>query len=244
MNPSGRHVIEDAAVFYAPSLTAAREMLVYPKERTDSSKMLLALGAPVATGSPPALPQAESEVRQVQEMYGRGGAMLVGQQALKARWKQMAPDYRILHLATHGVLDGNNPLYSYLVMSRAPGSGEDSMLTAREVLSMNLQADIAVLSACETARGKFRPGEGLIGISWAFLVAGTPTTVVSQWKVDSAATSKLMVAFHRNLRARSSGAVIAGRAEALRTAVLPLLATPEYRHPFYWAGFVLIGNGY
>jgi len=243
VNPAGRHVIEDAAVFYAPSLTAAREMLVYPRGKTDSSRTLLALGAPAATGNLPALPQAESEVRQIEEMYGRSGAMLTGKQALKERWKEMAPEYRILHLATHGVLDGNNPLYSYLVMSRAPGSSEDSMLTAREILSMNLQADVAVLSACETARGKFRPGEGLIGISWAFLVAGTPTTVVSQWKVDAAPTSKLMVAFHRNLRANGGG-VIAGRAEALRAAVLPLLATAEYRHPFYWAGFVLIGNGY
>lgn len=244
VNPAGRHVIEDAAVFYAPSLTAAREMLVYPREKADSSHTLLALGAPVATGNLPELPEAESEVRQIEEMYGRGGAMLTGKLALKARWKEMAPEYSMLHLATHGVLDGNNPLYSYLVMSRAPGSSEDSMLTAREVLSMDLQADMAVLSACETARGKFNPGEGLIGMSWAFLVAGTPTTVVSQWKVDSAATSKLMVAFHRNLKASGGAGVIAGRAEALRAAVLPLLATAEYRHPFYWAGFVMIGNGY
>jgi CHAT domain-containing protein len=163
--------------------------------------------------------------------------VLVGTRLEKERWKMEAPRYRILHLATHGVLNSNSPLSSYLVMNG------DNVLTAREILKMNLDADLTVLSACETARGKFRFGEGMIGMSWAFLVAGAPTTVVSQWKVDAAATSQLMVAFHRNLKVKS-GEHLSGRAEALRQAGLQLLASPQYKHPFYWAGFVMIGNGY
>ena len=240
VSPQGRYLVEDAAVFYVPSLTAAREMLTLPRVGTDSSHTLLALGGPGEAGSPGGLPEAQREVRQIGELYGaRFGKVLAGDQADKQQWKSLAPGYQILHLATHGVLNGNNPLYSYLVMNRAPGAREESMLSAREILGMNLQADVTVLSACETARGKFRYGEGLIGMSWAFLVAGTPTTVVSQWKVDSASTSKLMVAFHRNLKAGARG-----RAEGLRGAVLQLLRTPEYSHPFYWAGFVMVGNGY
>ena len=111
-------------------------------------------------------------------------------------------------------------------------------MTAREILQSNLHADLAVLSACETARGSFRFGEGLIGMSWAFLVAGTPATLVSQWKVDSAGTSDLMVAFHRNLRAKIP------KPEALQRAALSVMHNPAYRHPFYWAGFMLVGNAY
>ncbi len=240
VSPQGRYLVEDAAVFYVPSLPDAREMLTLPRAGTDSSRTLQALGGPGEAGNAGGLPEAQREVRQIGELYGaRSGKVLAGDQADKQQWKSLAPGYQILHLATHGVLNGNNPLYSYLVMNRAPGAREESMLSAREILGMNLQADVTVLSACETARGKFRYGEGLIGMSWAFLVAGTPTTVVSQWKVDSASTSQLMVAFHRNLKAGGEG-----RAEGLRGAVLQLLRTPEYSHPFYWAGFVMVGNGY
>ncbi len=94
-----------------------------------------------------------------------------------------------------------------------------------------------MLSACDTGRGEVLAGEGLVGMSWAFLAAGTRTTVVSQWKVESASTTDLMLAFHRNLKEM-------GRARSLRQAMLATMRTPEHRHPYYWAGFVMIGNGY
>jgi CHAT domain-containing protein len=78
-------------------------------------------------------------------------------------------------------------------------------------------------------------------MSWAFLIAGTPATVVSQWKVDSASTSQLMVAFHKNLKSQSE---FSGKAKALRSAALTLLENPQYKHPFYWAGFVVVGDGF
>jgi len=91
------------------------------------------------------------------------------------------------------------------------------------------------------ALGEYRHGEGVIGMSWAFMIAGTPTTVVSQWKADSASTSELMVAFHKNLRSHPD---FSGKADALRGAALELLQKPLYKHPFYWAGFVVIGDGF
>ncbi|HEY8132770.1 MAG TPA: CHAT domain-containing protein [Thermoanaerobaculia bacterium] len=115
------------------------------------------------------------------------------------------------------------------------------MLEAREIMRLDLAADLAVLSACETGRGRVGAGEGLIGVSWAFFVAGCPTTVVSQWKVSSASTTELMIEFHRLLR--TAGQENRTRAETLRRAALKVRANRAYRHPFYWAAFVLIGDG-
>ncbi len=229
ITPRGKHLVEESSVFYAPSLTAIDALQKRGRNQTDGGHTLLATAA---------LPETMGEIEQVGKLYGpRSTALLTGQGATKEHWRTEAPHYRILHFATHGVLESNNPLSSYLILQ-----GDDT-LTAREILSMNLSADLAVLSACETARGKFRFGEGMIGMSWAFLVAGSPTTVVSQWKVDSESTASLMVAFHRALNVKA-GQPLSGRAEALRQAQLQLLATPQYRHPFYWAGFVMIGDGY
>jgi CHAT domain-containing protein len=109
-------------------------------------------------------------------------------------------------------------------------------------MKLDLHADLAVLSACQTARGQVGSGEGLIGMSWALFIAGTSTTVASQWKVDSASTARLMIDFHRNLQSEK-GPSQAGAAEALRRAAIKLMADPKYRHPFYWSGFVVVGNG-
>src|SRR5262249_21662636 len=105
--------------------------------------------------------------------------------------------------------------------------------------------DLVVLSACETARGRVGAGEGVIGLTWALFVAGCPRTVVSQWKVESASTTELMVEFHRQIKLRMQRVNASfGAAEALRTAALKLLRSERYRHPFYWAGFVVVGNGF
>src|SRR5207244_3283124 len=97
----------------------------------------------------------------------------------------------------HGVLADRNPLYSHVLL--APGEHEDGMLEAREIMDMNLNAELVILSACETARGRIGGGEGLIGMTWALFVAGSRATVATSWKVESAATARLMVAFHEGL---------------------------------------------
>ena len=106
-------------------------------------------------------------------------------------------------------------------------------------MNMHLNADLAVLSACETGNGRFSPGEGVIGMSWAFFVAGTRSMVVSQWRVNSASTSQLMKNFYQALASRPN---TASKSAALRQAAQRLLKDPRYRHPFYWAGFVLVGR--
>jgi CHAT domain-containing protein len=143
----------------------------------------------------------------------------------------------VLHLAAHAVLDDRDPLYSHVVLSQAgEGGQEDGLLEARELMDLELDAELAVLSACQTARGRVAPGEGVIGMSWALAMAGVPTTLVSQWPVDSAATRALMIAFHRERLAGQS------HAAALRRAARALLADARYRHPYYWGGFVLVGD--
>ena len=111
-------------------------------------------------------------------------------------------------------------------------------------MNLDLNADLVVLAACNTARGRVSNGEGVIGVAWAFFVAGCPATVVSQWAVESKSTTELMIEFHKNLIANIDRRKPSlGKAQALRVAALKLLRTRRYRHAFYWAPFVVIGDG-
>ena len=188
------------------------------------------------------LPEAEREVRLLGDIYGRESSkILIGKAAQEEAFKVEGEKYPIIHFATHGVLDNINPLYSRLVLSSSTDT-EDGFLEAREIMKLNLRAKLAVLSACQTALGRVGEGEGLIGMSWAFFIAGTSTTVASQWKVDSASTSRLMIDFHRMLQGQKSAAG-SNKAEMLRQASLKLMSDAKYKHPFYWAGFVVVGDG-
>lgn len=247
--PDGKHLVEEHAVFYAPSLTVLRESRhsvrtfeASPARATSGiqASTLLAAGNPESSG----LPQTEREVREIAALYGTNRSLtLTGPGASKSAWLAAAPHYRIIHLATHGILNPANPLYSYLELARKPDAA-DSILEARDILNLDLHADMAVLSACETGGGQVLYGEGLIGLSWAFLVAGARTTVVSQWKVDSAAATQLMLALHRGLKPILEEGSGFGRARSLQRAAISLMRDPRYRHPFYWAGFVMVGDGY
>jgi len=240
VTPGGKHLIEQNAVFYAPFLAAVRAGAGLDHATAAPGLTLLAMGPPDK-----GLPRAAEEVRELGRLYGHGSAVFTGAAATEAKWKKDAPQYRILHLATHGLLNGTNPMFSYLQLGADQASGEDGMLEAREILDLDLHAELAVLSACETARGEVRNGEGVIGLSWAMMMAGTPSVLVSQWKVDSASTTQLMLAFHGALRRGLSGsAPLKGKAAALRGAALELLRSAEFRHPFYWSGFQLLGDGY
>ncbi len=251
-----RYLIENAAVSYAPSLTALREMQAQRKQRGTG---LLAFGNPAFNTETverasiakrdeklTPLPEAETEVKALAQLHGSTSRVFIGTEASEARLKSEAASAGILHFATHGILNDAAPLYSHLALAAGDkaedGQKEDGLLEAWELLQMNLNADLAVLSACETARGKIGAGEGVIGLSWAMFVAGIPTTVVSQWKVESSSTRDLMVGFHRNLKGVGSKTG-ATKAESLRQSALSLLKKPATNHPFYWAGFVLIGDG-
>jgi CHAT domain-containing protein len=247
-----RYLLEERAIAYAPSLTALREMTARRAPAAPGRDTLLAVGDPsfgepqrrqiaslLRDGALGPLPDAAAEVRAIERFYAPGSSVYVGPDASETRVKAEAGQHRVLHFAAHGILNDASPLYSQLVLARpAAGEGDDGLLEAWEIMEMSLPADLAVLSACETGRGRVSQGEGLVGLSWAFSVAGCPTTVVSQWKVDSRSTSRLMRRFHRDLAD--------GRptADALRTAALAVKADPRYAHPFYWAGFVVVGPGW
>ena len=153
----------------------------------------------------------------------------------------MGPTFTTIHLATHGVLDNRQPLHSLLLLTKTQGDPEnDGLLEAREIMEMNLQADLAVLSACETANGRISLGEGVMGMSWAFFVAGTRSMLVGQWKINSSSKYKLMVNFYKELGSQRTPKT--NKASALREVSMRLLKDLRYRHPFYWARFVLVGN--
>ncbi len=254
-----RFLLQDYAISYAPSLTVLREMNKKRSIKTNpSSATLLAFGNPdigketksrveaiYMDGMLELLPEAERQVKALAQLYGSTQSQTyIGAEANEARIKREAGRYRILHLATHGILNNTSPMYSHLLLSQAPGDvNEDGLLEAWEIMKMDLNADLAVLSACDTARGKVSAGEGVIGLSWALFVAGCPSVVVSQWKVESASTTKLMLEFHRRLKANVvQPKSQATKAAALRQAALKLLASKEYQHPFYWAAFIVVGD--
>lgn len=270
---TGVHLLEDYALFYAPSLSVLRESMKKRVAATPnrtagmvagsrpSATTFFALANPQLLGGKPQkvsvpgatrerldpLPEAENEVKTVSRLYGTANSLIfIGADARESRVKEVAPKYKVLHFATHGLLDGQNPMYSHLTLSQGAGeSNEDGLLEAREIINMDLNAELAVLSACQMARGWVGAGEGVIGMSWAFFVAGVPTIVASQWKVDSVSTTNLMIDFHRRLTARRSDTrPRQNKAESLRQASLGLLRSERYRHPFYWAGFVMVGDGW
>jgi CHAT domain-containing protein/tetratricopeptide (TPR) repeat protein len=234
-----RYVIEDMAVTYAPSITVLREMMRL-RSATPAPRTLLAFGNAGADRHD-ALPETENEVHRLAEIYGPSSRVLIGAEAREDRWKAEAPDYRVIHLATHGVLEDTSPLYSHLLLARPErGSKEDGLLEAWEIMDVPLKAELVILSACDTARGRVAAGEGILGLMWAVFVAGSPATLVSQWRVDSASSTALMVAFHRTWNADGGGT---SKGHALQAASIAVLRTPGFSHPFYWAGFILAGDG-
>jgi CHAT domain-containing protein len=247
MPETGRYWLEDAALVYAPSLTSLEALRRRPAAlATRDGATLLAFGNPArpAEGEPVPLPDAARQVRQVASFYGAArSATFIGDQARERVFKREAGRYRVLHFATHGTLDDTSPMYSALLMATPDGTdGEDGRLEAREMANVDLSADLVVLSACETGRGRVAPGEGVVGLSWAVLMAGSSRVVVSQWKVDAASTTDLMVRFHRVVAAPRSMVTRPSIAQALRAAALAVMRDPRYRHPFYWSGFILIGR--
>ena len=174
---------------------------------------------------------------KIKVFYGKSQSnLLVGKKATEEIFKSQGSNFRSLHFATHAIADNENPMYSFLVFSQMKGEKDDGILEAWEIMQLNLKADLAVLSACETGRGQIGGGEGIIGLSWAFFVAGVPTTVVSQWSVNSNSTADLMVEFYRNLQQNPS------KSKALQTAMISMLKNKKTNLPFYWAGFELIGK--
>lgn len=241
----GKPLVTRFTMFYAPSLASLLRAPEAPSKRT-----VLAIGNPRFSDDVAAsirsrtradlgdLPEAAVEARKIAALYGRAQSrLLTGREATERAMKEHAGEFDVLHIAAHAIADDDRPLYSGIVLAR-DSAAEDGLLEGREITRLDLRARLAVLSACSTAQGSVRQGEGLIGLSWAFLVAGCPTIVATQWRVPSASTATLMIEFHRELARGGTSAAV-----ALRRAQMKVMKDPEHRHPFYWSAFVVVGSG-
>ena len=234
-----RHTILTAPAIQVLDLTHQQRQQLGSWDAGVGNREFLIVGNPtmpevvLEPGAPPqpltALPKAELEARSIAQVWG--AQALIGDQATEAEVVEQMPQSRIIHLATHGLLDETHGLGSALAL--APSGGRDGLLTVEEILALNLQAELVVLSACNTGRGHIT-GDGVIGLSRAFISAGAASLVVSLWRVRDAPTADLMTEFYRRLQHTPD------KAQALRQAMLTMIES--YPDPKNWAAFTLTGE--
>lgn len=245
------YLLLDHMVSYSPSATMLREM--QDKSSLTSRPGYLAAFAPYFTGDTAqlrALPIGEdSSERKTflplehsgEEVFNIGkimnGDVFYHQTATKALFDSIAGRYRILHLATHGQINGQSSDYSFLAFADGPGSIEKQLLYVRDIYHLRLHADLITLSACETGLGEIRRGEGTFSLARAFAYAGAKSIVTSLWKVNDASTKKLMVAFYRNLK--KGMPENAALSKAKRSYIK---ANKAEANPYFWAPFIVIGD--
>jgi CHAT domain-containing protein/Tfp pilus assembly protein PilF len=224
-------LIESYDVAYTPS--ASVWMQLARRDQPAQASGLLAM-AP----RPEALLNSAAEVRGISRGDVRA-EVLVGSRATEARFIELAPHREVLHLATFGVLNPRNPLFSYVQLNA--GEETDGRLEVHEVFGLSLAADLVVLSACATGLGSgpshnVPPGDDWLGLVRAFLYAGAQSVVASLWPVDDRATARLMEKFYEGLRDGRS------KAGALADAQRSVLSEADHADPFYWAAFQLTGG--
>ena len=256
-NADGQYLIEAHTVSTSPSLqilalTGQRQQQLAASStgRTDEAKLaaedLLIVGNPLMpTLSIPAdnwlgplnsLPGTEIEAEAISALFGTQA--VTGAAATEKFVKQQMTSSRILHLATHGLLDfevpeKNNEIDLPGAIALAAGDGDDGLLTSTEIFEMNIAAELVVLSACDTGRGKIT-GDGVAGLARSFIAAGTPNVIASLWAVPDGPTAALMTEFYRQLGAGQDNA------QALRQAMLTTMEL--HQSPKDWAAFTLIGT--
>jgi CHAT domain-containing protein/Tfp pilus assembly protein PilF len=185
------------------------------------------------------LPNTRSEVLEISGLFPQGQSrVFLGSEAREEIVKSEQLDqYRYIHFATHALIDDKSPGRSGIVLSLGDDSKEDGVLQMREIMRLKVNVSLVTLSACSTGLGKLYDGEGIVGLTRAFLYAGADSVVVSLWNVNDYATADLMKDFYRNLTRGMT------KDDALRQAKLAMLKSRgEWRHPYFWAPFVLIGE--
>jgi CHAT domain-containing protein len=188
----------------------------------------------------PRLPGSRREAEAVRRNLGPNG-VFVAEDYEASRENvihRSLTDYRIVHFATHGVLDENHPERSGLILSLVNSKGEpqDGYLRLSDIYDLKLSADLVVLSSCDSALGKDLASEGIIGLPSGFFRAGAKSVIATLWKVDDSATATLMTHFYAHLGRGENAAT------ALRNSQLELLRDERWRHPYYWAAFVFQGD--
>lgn len=230
------YLIEHHTIVTAPAIQVLQQTHRSVAEPFSQTDAMLIVGdpSPMPANLQP-LPHARTEAKSIAELLNTQA--LIGPQATEPDIKQALSSARLIHLATHGFFNETNPLEGSLALAPAdgdaPGTVGDGFLTAAEILESQLNADLVVLSACDTGRGRIT-GDGVVGLSRSFLAAGAPSVMVSLWQVPDEATSALMLNFYQQLLAG------ADKAQALRQAMLSML--DAYPAPLNWAAFTLVGG--
>jgi CHAT domain-containing protein len=250
----GRYLIENYAVSYAPSLTALgaiSALRARPKPRRTNSPSLLVVGNPLLS------PEMETRIKSILpaekfnqrptsrnafvelgDLYGElPQAALVGPNASEGQVKANAGKYDVLHLDGEVILNETAPLFSFAALSSSAGTNEDGALEVREIFDLNLKSDLAIISTSELAWPKAGAMRSMTGLTWAWFVAGCPATVVSRWRTDE--SFDLALEFHRRI---ISSWRKESKARTWQAAVQQSLSREERRHPYFWAGFSVLGD--
>ena len=233
------YLLNDYELSYTYSATYWYKIIRATKYRKRVKHKCLAV-APAYEGHPLGLSPLtfnKEEVEVVNKLFG--GKVLTDEQASKSDFLAVAPDYTILHLAAHAKSNPEDGDYSFMAFSHDPlDSITQNFLYAKELYSQSWNAELAVLSACETGMGSFQAGEGIVSLGRAFAQAGVSSTINSLWPINDARTAQLMSGFYEHLRANNP------KSEALRKAKFDFLSetTHESAHPFYWASYLPYGD--
>jgi CHAT domain-containing protein len=239
----GAFLAERYEVAYSPSAStwvrlqdqAMRKRSGEPPHRSGESFRVLALAPRIDE-----LPGSRYETEVLRGLFGDRASVFTGKDASEVAFRQEAGEYDIVHLATYGWLNKANPLFSRVELAET--TTDPGLLEVHEIYGMRFNADLLTLSACETALGSgslwdVPPGDDWTGLASAFLGAGATNVLASLWRVEDLATANLMERFYGHL---ANGQTTA---QALARAQRELISDPETAHPFYWAGFLLIGEG-
>jgi CHAT domain-containing protein len=247
---SGTYLIEQHTILTAPSIQVLdltqRQAMAIADNTSTNLTALLAIGNPVMpevwdpqkgiNTQLSSLTDAEREAQDIADFFNTEA--LVGVEATEQAVKEQIGNARIVHLATHGLLEYGIPEESGVrnvpgAIALTPGQGNDGLLTSAEILELDLKADLVVLSACDTGLGTIT-GDGVIGLSRSLIAAGTPSVIVSLWSIPDAPIADLMTEFYRQMQQGQD------KAQALRQAMLMTMET--HPNPGDWAAFTLIGE--
>jgi len=228
----GRFLIERYQVIVTPSASVWLALGARPSARATGGVLAMA-------PRPDVLPASHAEVAAIAGLGGGDTRILVGSAATEAAFRREAPNRRVIHLATYGVLNKQNPLFSFVEL--APDLGDDGELEVHEVFGLHLAADLVVLSACQTGLGSgalsdMPAGDDWIGLARAFLSAGAGRVIATLWPVQDQASAALMERFYQRY------ALDPDPERALAMAQRALLANPATASPYYWAGFEVVGG--
>ncbi len=243
------YLIKDYQISYAYSATLLEEMskkkhqihtndfLAFAPKFEDSKQLATHSNRLVDIRS--SLGPLKFNIREVEALQNLlGGKILKHQVATKANFIKEASNYNILHLATHGKANDKMGDYSYLAFSKIKDSVENELLYNHDLYSLQLNADMVVLSACETGLGELQKGEGILSLARGFSYAGAKSIISTLWRINDESSKNLMVDFYKNLKTGST------KDAALRQAKLDYINTNphETAHPFFWASFIAIGD--